>query len=262
MNMSSTEFLNKMELSLNNIGYDLARAITDLGQVSRTEKRDRGESFSKDEHIKGLILAMLSNQRPWGPIVDNIENIHEIFFGFQFDKIKQADKVGFAERLKDIKCGNRSITKQMESLNYNISIFEQIEFVYGSLDNFVMSDSPDSIAWELGQGRKYKLKQMGYTLALEYLRNVGVKAIKPDLHIRRFISNERLNFYNGYPSEIETVKILSTIAEESEVNLTYLDNLMWLYCAVDYANICGSNPKCHLCELQNHCIMGISRQVV
>lgn len=262
MKISSKELIRKMEATLNNIGYDLSNAIIELGQVSRSERRDRGESFSIDEHLKGLILAMLSNQRPWGPIVENMDKITEIFFGFQIEKIKQADKRSLSTQLKDIKCGNRSVDKQMESLDYNIRIFEQIEVVYGSLDQFVVNDTPDNIAWELGQGRKYKLKQMGYTLALEYLRNVGVKAIKPDLHIRRIIGDERLNFYSGYPSEIETVKIMGMIAEESGVNLTYLDNLMWLYCAVDYANICGSDPKCNLCELQHSCNMGVSKQAV
>ncbi|MDQ0890682.1 thermostable 8-oxoguanine DNA glycosylase [Paenibacillus sp. V4I9] len=262
MKISSKELVNKMEATLNNIGYDLSKAIFELGQVSRSEQRDRGETFSINEHLKGLILSMLSNQRPWGPIVQNMDKITDIFFGFQLDKIKQSDKTVLAKQLKNIKCGNRSIDKQMENLDYNIRIFEQIEVVYGSLDQFVVSDTPDNIAWELGQGRKYKLKQMGYTLALEYLRNVGVKAIKPDLHIRRIIGDERLNFCSGYPSEIETVKIMGVIAEESGVNLTYLDNLMWLYCALDYANICGSDPKCNLCELQHYCNMGLSKQAV
>jgi hypothetical protein len=258
MKITSKELVHKMEATLSHIGYDLNKAINELGQVSRSERRDRGEIFSKDEHLQGLILSMLSNQRPWGPIVENMDKITDIFCGFRVDQIKQADKKSLAKQLKDIKCGNRSIDNQMDSLDYNIGILEQIEADYGSLDQFVVSDTPANIAWELGQGRKYKLKQVGYTLALEYLRNVGVKAIKPDLHIRRIIGDERLNFYNGYPSETEAVKILSTIAEESGVNLTYLDNLMWLYCAIDYANICGSEPKCNLCKLQNNCNAGIA----
>lgn len=247
-----------METTLNKIGFDLEQALHDLGQVSMSIRREHGETFSMDEHVKGLILAMLSNQRPWGPIVQNMDQINEIFFGFRHEQIKQADKKMLAKRLKEIKCGNRSIDKQMDSLDYNIQIFEQIVADYGSLDQFVVSDTPDHVARELGQGRKYKLKQIGYTLALEYLRNVGVKAIKPDLHIRRIIGHERLSFYNGYPSENEAVKILEKIAEECGVSLTYLDNLMWLYCAVDYANICGSEPKCDLCELRHNCNMGRS----
>lgn len=262
MKINSQELVRQMEATLQNAGYNLNQAIIELGQVSKSERRDRGEAFHTNEHLKGFILALLSNQRPWGPIVENMDNITDIFYGFQLDKIKQADKKLLAKQIKDIKCGNRAIDKQMEALDYNIRIFEQLECTYGSLDQFVGSDTADNIAWELGNGRKYKLKQMGYTLALEYLRNVGVKAIKPDLHIRRIISDERLSLYNGYPSEIETVNIMSAIAAESDVNLTYLDNLMWLYCAVDYANICGSHPKCNVCELRQHCKMGIHKQAI
>mgnify|MGYP007135349662 CR=1 FL=1 len=60
--------------------------------------------------------------------------------------------------------------------------------------------------------------------------------------------------------ENEAVTIMNNIAAEAGVNLTYLDNLMWLYCAVDYANICGSEPKCSLCELRQNCNIGIARQ--
>lgn len=73
---------------------------------------------------------MPSNQRPWGPNVDNIENKQDFFLGFHLDKIKQAVYLVFAELLKDIQCGNRSNTKQIDSLDYNISIFEQLELVY------------------------------------------------------------------------------------------------------------------------------------
>lgn len=251
--IDSIDLVKKMEETLNKIGYEFKGKINDLGQVKRSERRELGEEFSTHEHIKGMILALLSNQRPWGPIVKNMDRISDIFFGFEKDKIKQVSKKLLAQQLKDIKCGNRAIDKQMDCLDYNISIFEQIEVAYGSLDDFVVSDEPNFIAWELGQGKKYKLKQMGFTLALEYLRNVGIQAIKPDLHIRRIISNERLNLYDGYPSEKDTVELLKKIAEESKVTLTYLDNLMWLYCAVDYGNVCGSSPKCHICVLKNHC---------
>ena len=41
---------------------------------------------------------------------------------------------------------------------------------------------PDVIAKRLGNPGPYKLRHVGYTLALEYLRNVGIRAGKPDVH--------------------------------------------------------------------------------
>ncbi|MEF3302483.1 hypothetical protein [Paenibacillus sp. GYB003] len=253
--MNLAEIVTRMEITLHHIGYDLKQTVDDLGQIERFEKRSRGDTFDINEHVKGMILALLSNQRPWKPIMQNMTKITEIFLNFQVEKLKQADKRLLAEQLKGIKCGNRAIDKQLASLDFNLSVFEQIELDYGSLDKYVISDSPIDIAWELAKGKKYKLKQIGFALALEYLRNVGIQAIKPDLHLRRIISKNRLNLYPGYPSEIDTYRILSTISKEANVSLTYIDNLMWVFCATDYANVCGSNPKCHICQLQDNCNM-------
>lgn len=256
--ISLVDVVRKMEETLSYIDYDYKEVIKNLGQVETSARRERGEEFKINDHVKGMVLSLLSNQRPWKPIMQNMDRISEIFLNFQIDEIKKANKSSLAEQLKKIKCGNRAIDKQMACLDFNLSIFEQIEIEYGSLDRFVLSDSPDKIAWELGHGHKFKLKQIGFTLALEYLRNVGIQTIKPDVHIRRIISEERLNLYPGYPTEIQTLKILSAIAEEAKVSLTYMDNLMWLYCAIDYANICGSNPKCNICKLQTYCNKSIN----
>jgi hypothetical protein len=62
----------------------------------------------------------------------------------------------------------------MLDLRENIEIFERIIADHSCLDSFITSESPDEIAWRLAGG-KYKLRQVGFTLALEYLRSVGVR---------------------------------------------------------------------------------------
>lgn len=224
-----------------------------FGQVTNVEKRNSGYKFSINDHLRGLILSMLSNQRPWGPIAKNIDKINEIFFNYDNKKIYNTDKSLFVKKLSEIKCGNRAIRKQMDSLNYNIEIFQKIDKEYGSIDNFITSDSADNIARKISRVGEYKIKQIGYTLALEYLRNLGIQAIKPDVHIRRILSNERLNLCDHYPSEQEAVDILSNLSNELEINLTYIDNLIWIFCAVDYGNICNKEPKCDICHLKGLC---------
>lgn len=49
------------------------------------------------------------------------------------------------------------------------------------------------------------------------------------------------------------MQILSKLSKQADVNMTYLDNLLWIFCAVDYGNICGERPKCNLCNLKNLC---------
>ena len=251
--ISPAELLKNIQDTLQRLKIDYEKIIEEFGQVTASEKREKGVKFSINDHLKALILAMLSNQRPWGPIAKNLKIINEIFFNYDLEKIKNSDKREFEDKLRQIKCGNRSISKQMKSLDYNIPVLLLIQNQYDSLDNFVTSDAPEKIATELSKGKKYKLKQIGFPLALEYLRNVGIRAVKPDVHMRRIISNERLNYCSCYPTEEETVKVLSSLAKQIGVNPTYLDNLVWIFCAVDYGNICNENPKCHFCSLRSLC---------
>ncbi|MDQ0340913.1 endonuclease III [Caldalkalibacillus uzonensis] len=250
-NIPYAEVIEEIKNTMTNNGHDYEASIKSFGQVEACIQRDQGYQFTFKDHLRGLILAMLSNQRPWGPIDRNMNRIENIFFHFDADKLLQADKHLLAEKLKKIKCGNRAIVKQMESLNDNIGVLRQIEKDSGSIDRFVTSDTPHRIAEELGKGNKYKLKQVGYTLALEYLRNVGIKAIKPDVHIRRIISAERLGWCDHYPSESEAVRILEHVSKQTGIHISYLDNLLWLFGAVDYANICNAQPRCHVCTLRN-----------
>lgn len=43
------------------------------------------------------------------------------------------------------------------------------------------------------------------------------------------------------------------LAQRASCNSTYLDNLLWLFCAQDYGNVCGNQPKCSLCALSTSC---------
>jgi len=112
---------------------------------------------------------------------------------------------------------------------------------------------PDVIAKRLGNPGPYKLRHVGYTLALEYLRNVGIRAGKPDVHVRRILSEKRLAYCTGDPSEEQAYRLVAQLAQGASCNPTYLDNLLWLFCAQDYGNVCGVKPKCSLCALSTSC---------
>jgi len=142
----------------------------------------------------------------------------------------------------------------MYDLKNNIHLFEKIESKFGSLDAFVTSDSPTTIAKGLSDASgPYKLKQVGYALALEYLRNVGIDAVKPDTHIRRILGRDRLGFSKGAPTQQEAVEIIEKIGQETGHSMAYLDALLWHLCATNSVAICQEAPKCERCQLAGHC---------
>jgi endonuclease III len=246
------QLLRLLQDSLTAQQVDYERVIERFGQVRTSDDRARGKEFAFRDHVRGLVLSLLSNQRPWRRIEENLERIECIFFGYDPVKIKKADPSQIEKSLRKIQCGNRSIHKQMAELGENIDTFEKMAGDYGSLDKFVTSAPADQIARKLSRGR-YKLKQIGFTLALEYLRNVGIRAPKSDTHVKRFISGARLRFVKGDPDPYQAYSIMVRLADEAGVNRTYLDNLLWLFCARDYGNICGAAPRCGACLLRCYC---------
>jgi hypothetical protein len=239
--------------TLTSIGIDHQNIIDEFGQVRAVEHREDGGTFSFRDHLKGLVLSLLSSQRPWGPIAANLSRINEIFFNFESENVCRENPQYFVIRLQEIRCGNRRIVRQMESLAPNIGTLKRISQEFGSLDDFVNSDSPYYIAKKLSGFGRYKLNEIGFTLALEYLRNVGIRASKPDLHVRRLLSNERLGYFSRVPSEKEAYEKVGALAGEANCCPTYLDNLLWLFCARDYGNICGAQPHCNICRLFHFC---------
>jgi endonuclease III len=221
----------------------------DCGHVQSRGPRDLSG------HIRGLVLSLLSSQRPWGPIEARLNEIDKIFSGYDADTLKKSNPAQIVAALRKLQCGNRRIEKQMSALSPNIAVLENIIKDHGSLDNFVNSATPTEIARQLSTpGEKYKLGEVGFTLAVEYLRNVGINAAKPDLHVRRVLSSERLGFFQrGTPTAEGAYELMNKIAEDAGVNASYLDGLLWRFCAKNYANICSAVPNCSICCLSEFC---------
>ncbi len=222
-----------------------------LTHLTWIDERASGKHFSMNDHIRGLIYSLLSNNRPWQQIEANIERIDQIFFEYDKDKILATNAGVFVDKLQAIKCGNRNIKNQMNSLHENIHKLERIEKEFGTLDNFVTSGSPLEIADLLANSIKYKLKTLGIALAMEYLRNVGIDATKPDTHIRRILGKNRLG-YSGQEiaGEIETIEIIDAISSQTGYSASKIDAILWLFCSDDNGMICTEKPHCDQCILK------------
>jgi hypothetical protein len=233
---------------------DLEQDVSDLGQVEASRSRELGRPFSKQDHVRGLVLSQLSSQRLWGPIARSMDAISEVFCGFDLDYLRSADPNVLVTGLLEIHCGNRRIAAQMQALKDNIRVFDRIEHDSGTIDSFVEGDSPEKIAQSVAlPGRRYKLRQVGLALALEYLKNVGVNAGKPDAHVCRLLGPRRLGYFDNEPLQLDAAREIKRLADEADVTAIYTDNVLWLFCARDYGDICGARPRCDICALASSC---------
>ena len=112
--------LRQIESALDSNGFDFRRWIDSFGQVRGFEKRESGHRFGLRDHVRGLVLAQLSNQRPWGPIAENLDRLSAIFLHYDPQALKAANPLELAESVMKVRCGNRQIAKQTHFLRENI----------------------------------------------------------------------------------------------------------------------------------------------
>jgi hypothetical protein len=231
---------------------DVERTLREFGQVDAAKRRAAGASFDLSAHVRGLVLAQLSNQRAWLPIARRLDAVTSVFHGFDPARLEVAPPADIVEGLRRISCGNRAIHRQAAALAANIATLRRIDLEVG-LDRFVTARPPAVVAKALSAPTSpTKLRELGFTLAMEYLRNVGVSAVKPDLHLKRILGPARLGLWDGRREE-ELVPRFEELAREAGVTAVELDNLVWLFGARGYGELCGAAPRCEECTLAADC---------
>ncbi len=88
-------------------GVDYQGILDEFGQVRAYEELRQGRPFSRKDHVRGLVLSQLSNQRPWGPIAANLNQLEQIFSNFDSKILKEAEPGELTSKVLAIRCGNR-----------------------------------------------------------------------------------------------------------------------------------------------------------
>ena len=246
----SGEYLFQMDKYLRDQGLRYDDAINDM-----VAARENGKEFLLQEHIAGLVYALLTNQTRWSRIVPHLSEIDELFHHYDPAFIKSKPGSYFEDGLYGMKCGNMSTGKQMDALARNVETFERIVAEYGSMDAFITTASPYRIVKKLANSSsKYKLRMVGEALAWEYIRNVGIDGCKPDTHLRRFLGKARMGVSRKDIASVEeTLHQVDTLAEATGLRLSVIDNLIWSFCADGYGQVCTDDPHCDKCVIRDHC---------
>ena len=243
----------KMFSILDNYLKDKVQDI-DMSILEAVEARKNGKVFSFEEHLKGFIYAQLSALVSWKRIKDNQPDLNIIFCGFEKEKLKQKPAEELIEEIRTLKCYSPYTTKnQMNSLKANIETFERIEQKYSSLDKFITHSTPSNIIKLLADSNStFKLKYAGVAIICEYVRNVGIDIIKPDVHIKRIAAADRLKLVTA-KSDYKIIEEFRKLSNETGISQVKMDYLLWNYCAKGYGEICTATPKCNECVIRIFC---------
>ncbi len=233
------------------VGYDYEKEIVEVERRRKAFTLTGAESASLglSEHVKTMIYAQLSNNRPWEPIAENKTAIDEVFLYYDIDALKKANPNDLVEKIMSIRCGNRQIRKQLHHLKHNIEVLESIEQKYGCIENYYRSTNLIDVVKSLSlYNGIYKLKMMGTPLVCEYLKGIGVDVIKPDTLLCRLLG--RLGYAKKIPATAwEAIEICQEIGKEYKLSQPMVDTILWQYCAKDKFEVCTATPKCYKCKV-------------
>ena len=228
------------------------RAMIGMGSASSSNSSVTSvTAFALADHVKAMVYAQLSNNRPWQPIYNNRLTIDAIFSHYDIELLKKANPTTLVDKITEIHCGNRQIKRQMKSLKANIETFERIEEEHGSISDYYAKINLVDVIKSLSQsGKNYKLDCMGIPLVCEYLKGVGVEVIKPDSLLCRLLG--RLGYSKKIPATPwEAIEICKEIGAEYGLSQAEVDTILWQYCAKDKFEVCTDKPKCAQCGVYN-----------
>ncbi len=237
--------VQEVESTLRKERPDYEKEIEGINKILKT--LDKKGSLELNDHVKAMVLSMLSNMREWKPIEENLSLLEAIFCGYDAALLSDKDGDELVEQIKKEKCGNLRIGSQMTRLSENIAVLEKINREHGSIDAFYASaDKYELVALLSDMKSNCKLHEMGIPLVCEYLKGVGIPLVKPDRHVCRIIG--RLGFSETIPAgEIETLRICDEIAQKLGISHAKLDTILWQYGVKEKCGICGDEPECARC---------------
>lgn len=238
------------------------------------DRRKNGETFSVEDHIRGIVYSLLSSGGSWVKILKDIDEdtgkilpVDDIFHGYDPAWILSCSPEQLESEIRNLHYSCRFLHRQIEALiSTNIPKLLTFEKQGGSVDNYYHGMIGDSR--KLGtlvralskQGSHDKMKQMDAALVSEYLRNVGYDLPKPDRHIRRILGSQCLacSEQETVP-ESEVFDIITAIFQRLNRSAAEVDYILWAYCADGYGEICKKdNPKCGQCTARKYCVTGQS----
>lgn len=233
------------------------------------EKRQKGEPFTINDHIRAMVYSMLSSGASWKRVLDytdletgKIAVVDEIFCSYEPGELLKAHWENWSKSLKEKSLASQYTNKQMKVLKENIETLQKIQQEHGAIDNYysqvIKENGVKKLVSELSSsGKPYKMRQLGFPLACEYLKNVGYDLSKPDRHIRRILGKDYLNLSEKQPvPEKQALDIVSELAKELNKPVAEVDYILWSYCANGYGQICTKNKnksKCGECVAKEYC---------
>lgn len=221
--------------------------------------------------FEGLCKAIFSSDTGWESIETKWAQICNELWQFDIDKVahlsKDEIKRLYENNIKPL--GLKLKEKQFEYINRDAQIFLNIQnqhdsfgkyiqtfLVNNHLGNLVLKPEMENeviTTFTNAIFGKWKLHGVGLPIFSEFCKNVGIDEFKADRHVKRFFSRLRLLNENAVNDDYGCRQIGIIIANTTGKPRSFIDSLIWNFCADYRGEICRhlkKHPKCNICFIK------------
>lgn len=232
--------------------------INALGQIESLEKRRRGEEFTNNDVLEGIVKAVLSNSTDWSRVQRVLPELRNRFFNFDLAKYANAttdDIERIVAWFQSHKSGSMTLKQDLIRL---ISTAKKLNAhattERASADHYfsqvLNSANGDVVLATRMLGEEniaggFKLPGLGIPLAAEAMKNLGYDVAKPDRHICRALACFGLLTFKNWkdrsgtksPTSVSTqelfraMRVMEYFAWSIGEPVSYVDQVLWLLCA-------------------------------
>lgn len=227
---------------------------TDINRRRKTTfDKNKPNSFFYEKlvgtiHVSGYKVSILRNR--WS-------DIKKAFSNYDISKVSQYTDEDLKKMMSNPKLIRNK--RKLKACIENAKIIKEISTKYGFFGEYLERNKNN--LKKLKEDLIKKFHYLGNVLVLEYLKEVGIDAIKPDVHVVRvmhrlgLIDSERISLGNID----NVVEVANRISQLTGEKLSVVDAIFWIYGGggdnhVKKA-ICSKNkPLCNECPLTEYCI--------
>lgn len=226
--------------TLRNIGIDIDSELAYYRTLSTEDWTDR-------DYFETLTRTVFSGIRN-NIIEDRWNAISDAFSNFDFHKVAKYDENKLQELME-----NEAIIRHIGKIKatvFNAKKMVEIVKEYGSFKNYLNSFSSIGELVEKLQGYYGGFQWIGERNVYEFLKEIGIQTIKPDLQVKKVLL--RLGLIDRKASTEKVVDIGLIMSKEVNERPCSVDWLLWRF----GSEVCRSkSPLCEQCLLSsNFCL--------
>ena len=228
--------------------------IDDISKRRKTTfDKNRPDSFFYQQlvgtiHVSGYRVSILRNR--W-------DDIKKAFSNYDVYKVSRYTDRDFKKMMQNPKLIKNE--RKLRACIENAKIMKDISEKYGSFGEYLERNKTN--LKKLKEDLIKKFHYLGNVLVLEYLKEIGIDSIKPDVHVVRvmyrlcLIDSEKMS-----PENIDKViEVASKMSQSTKEKLSVIDAIFWMYGGSGDNHVkkamCSKNkPLCRECPLMEYCI--------